>query len=198
MVGEKGGTWLTINDGQINKNADSSLIIPSSLAKKLRAFGSKFLDRMVAYEKTKKTMLSFEIKTGLEPEKFKEIQKETVPQIENIIKEESLEKDLIVDSTRIGTDIQYRKVGKGFAMERVLNWLKTKGIDPQKIICFGDSKSDFEMAEKTHEQGFQAEFVYVGGDNAFKNVKKEIPIKITKNKFEKGTLEFLKELTFGN
>ena len=194
-VGEKGGTWLTINrNEEIKKNMDPSLQIPLSLLEKIRAFGIKYSNRMIEYEKTKKTMFAFEMKTGLNPKEFKKLQAIVVPEIEKIIKKNQLSDKLIVDPTRIGTDIQYRQVGKGFATKRILNWLRDKGITAEKVITFGDSKSDFEMAEETQSEGVPTIFVYVGGDGAFDNIQTDISIFNTKNKFEQGTLEYLKSL----
>lgn len=194
-IGEKGGTWLTINEDE-NKiiQIDKSLRIPTYLHKKIQNIvAKKYSEALKEYE-IKPTMISFEMTTGFSYEKFKIIQKNLTREINNLVKKAGLKDDLRIDPTRIAIDIEYQRVGKDFATERILNWLKEKKVMPQKIVCFGDSKSDFEMAQKAHDQGFETEFVYVGGDNAFANAETQIPIKITKNKFEKGTLEYLQSL----
>lgn len=194
-AGEKGGTWLTVNkNGHTKINVDESLRISTSLHEKIRnLIARRYPEALKEYE-TKPTMISFEMTTGSDPSEFKKIQAQLAEKISDLIAESNLQDKLRVDPTRIAIDVEYKRVGKGFAMERILNWLKEKRINPQKIITFGDSKSDFEMAEKAHEQGFQTEFIYVGGDGAFDNTQTSIPIINTKNKFEKGTLEFLRTL----
>lgn len=194
-IGEKGGAWLTVNEDESKTiQIDKSLCIPSPLHKEIKNLvAKKYSEALKEYE-IKPTMISFEMTTGFSYEKFKIIQKKLIQEINDLVKRTGLKDDLRVDPTRIAIDVEYQRVGKGFAMERILSWLKNKNILPNKIIAFGDSKSDFEMAQKAAGQSFQTEFVYVGGDNAFENIKTEIPIIIPKNKFEKGTLEYLQSV----
>ncbi|MDZ4227793.1 MAG: hypothetical protein U1E54_00965, partial [Candidatus Levybacteria bacterium] len=72
--------------------------------------------------------------------------------------------------------------------------VKKKGIKPQGYMAFGDSfRSDIPMAEELHAQRFPVEFIYVGEEKIDAS-KYPFPIRLTKNKYGKGTLEFLKSL----
>ncbi|MBI4096755.1 MAG: HAD hydrolase family protein [Candidatus Levybacteria bacterium] len=195
VSGEKGGAWFTINtDGSKNIQIDESLRISDSLHEKIQNFIAETSPEALGEYEKKLTMISFEMTTGFSYEKFKIIQKKLTQEINELVKRTGLRDDLRVDPTRAAIDIENQRVGKGFAMGIILQWMKEMELTPQKIITFGDSKSDFEMAQKAYKKGFQTEFVYVGGDTTFKNIKTEIPIIIPKSKFEKGTLEFLQTL----
>jgi trehalose-phosphatase len=195
MTGEKGGVWLTINNkGRKIVHIDKSFQINTSLHNKIqKLITATYPEALKEYER-KSTMIALEMTTGFNHEKFKIIQKNLMQKINDLVTKSGLDAELNVQSTRIAIDIQHKLVGKGFAMKRILDWMKMKKINPQRIIAFGDDKSDFEMAQKAYENNFQTEFVYVGGDSELKNIKTQIPIIITKNKFEKGTLEYLKTL----
>ena len=82
-------------------------------------------------------------------------------------------------------------VGKGFATERILELLKEKGIRPKQFIAFGDSPSDIEMAKKLHERNLTFTFIFVDDKGQLKGAEHPFPIVFTKNRFDKGTLEFL-------
>jgi len=82
-------------------------------------------------------------------------------------------------------------VGKNFATDRILDLLKKKGIKPKQFVAFGDSPSDIEMAKKLHERNLAFTFIFVDNKGELKGVKYPFPIVYTKNRFDKGTLEFL-------
>lgn len=193
--GEIGATWITFSEeGAMEYHKDDLISVPKSLQEKVRKLiETKYSDSMF-YDESKETMITTEMKDGYPVEKYKKFQDSQNKELRDLVHQENLSQEIIVDSTTIATNVENKYVGKGFAMERILNWLRNKFINPRKIVCFGDSKSDFEMAEKASEQGFQTEFIYVGGDNAFENAESEIPITIPKNKFEKATLEYLETL----
>ncbi len=88
-------------------------------------------------------------------------------------------------------------VGKGFATERILDLLKKKGIKPKQFIAFGDSPSDIAMAEKLHERNLSFTFIFVDNKGELKGREHPFPIVYTKNRFDKGTLEFLGEHSGG-
>lgn len=195
ISGEMGATWIIFNDkGDMQYNKDNSISVPKSLQEKVRKLiETKYSDAMF-YDESKETMISTEINYGYPFEKYKKLQNLQDQELRNLVEQGNLSQEIIVDPTTIATNVQNKFVGKHYAIRRMLDWVKKKGIEPQKYITFGDSfKSDIPMAEKLNSHKLSVEFVYVGEENI--NISKyPFPIKITQNKFEKGTLEFLKIL----
>jgi hydroxymethylpyrimidine pyrophosphatase-like HAD family hydrolase len=54
--------------------------------------------------------------------------------------------DIEVDRTTIAVDIQRRGVGKDLGTRLAFDWLDKLGKQPERVHCFGDSKSDVAMA----------------------------------------------------
>jgi HAD superfamily hydrolase (TIGR01484 family) len=192
-VGEKGGTWLTIDKNEhINQFRDKKITIPMTLQVKVKSLVESEFSETTFYDDTKQTMISTEMIDGLDPEhKYKSTQERLVTRLKELLEEEGIEGDLKIDPTTIATDIENTIVGKDFAVRRIINWLETKNITPDKIIAFGDSKSDIPMAEEIYKKGLPLEFVFVGKEL----LKDNYPFKInyTQEKYDKGTLEYLNQ-----
>lgn len=192
--GAKGGTWITFDEnGKMQHHKDNLISVSQSLRGKVRALvNSEFSDSMF-FDETKETAISTEMKDGYLVEKFTKQQQGLNNKLQELIDQERLTKELKIDPTTIATDIENVNVGKGFAVKRILGWLDEIKVNPHKFVTFGDSLSDLPMPEKLHEKGKNIEFVYVGNKNIHIS-KYPFSIKIPQNKFEKGTLEFLKTL----
>lgn len=76
--------------------------------------------------------------------------------------------------------MQEHKSGKGFATDRILDFLKQKGIKPKQFIAFGDSPSDIGMAEELHKQNLSFTFIFVDDKGELKGVDRPFPIVYTK------------------
>ena len=198
-VGEKGGTWAEF-DGQGNliENKDDNISVPDDLKNEIRnLINNKYSDSMF-YDESKLTMVSTEMKDGHSLEDYKEKQKMLSSELQEILNDNSIDEKFKVDPTTIATDVENKFVGKHFAVRRIIEWVKKRGISPQRYIAFGDSfKSDVPMAEEFHSQGLPVEFVYVGQED-IDTSKYPFAIKQTQAKFGNGTLEFLKRLTLGS
>lgn len=195
--GEMGATWITFSeDGITQYHKDDSISVPKSLQEKVRKLiKTKYSDSMF-YDESKETMITTEMKDAYPVEKYQKFQDSQNQELRDLVKQENLSQKIIVDPTTIATNVENKYVGKGFAVKRILEWLRNKGIKPQRYLVFGDSfASDIPMAEEIHLQGLPAEFVYVGKENIDSSA---LPFTIhrTQAKFEKGTLEFLKGSTF--
>lgn len=190
-IGEKGGTWLTWEDGEWKTNIDESIRVPESLAVGARnLIESEFSDSMF-YDASKLTMISTEMIDGYSVPEFSKRQLELIPRLREIIAEPDYKTlDLQVDPTTIATDIQNRQVGKHLGARRIADWLKDKGIKPEHFITVGDSQSDTEMAEELQDD-YSCEFVFVGDPAKLNKDKLHCPVLITDKKYEEGTLEFL-------
>lgn len=193
-VGEKGGAWITYDEGEWKTDVDQSLVIPEELKSQVRKLiENEFSDSMF-YDESKMTMISTEMLDGYPVEKYTPKQEENlVPALEDILsnpKYQSL--NLNIDPTTIATDIQHEHVGKHLGARRIANWLKEKNINPKQLIMVGDSQSDSEMAEELQDE-FLTEFVYVG-KKQLNTAKLKCKIVYTNKKYEEGTLEYLKSV----
>jgi hydroxymethylpyrimidine pyrophosphatase-like HAD family hydrolase len=194
-VGEKGGTWAEFDgQGKLIINKDKNISVPDNLKDAVRdLIRDKFSESMF-YDESKLTMISTEMKDGHSLEDYKEQQKILVSEFELLLSKNNLGEKFKIDPTTIAVDVENTFVGKHFAVRRIINWIKNKGIKPQRYITFGDSfRSDIPMAEELYLQNLPVEFVYVGKED-IDTAKLPFPIKITQNKYGKGTLEFLKSL----
>lgn len=192
IVAESGGITTTFNqDGSSDIKIDPSLKMPSDLDQKVRELVQTKYSKSMRYE-DKKTMITTKIKEGYSVDEYQKSQREIAKDLQNLIHSYGLENKFKVALTTIGTDIMHNNAGKDKGIELILNWLLKRGIKPQKFITFGDSESDVPMAQKLHKEGKNVELVYVGNNPLKKDYP--FPIKQTEEKFEKGTLEFLKSL----
>lgn len=198
-VGEKGGTWVEFDEnGQMQHHKDESISVPQALQEKVRKIINSELSESMFYDETKETMVSTEMKDGYSVEEYTKKQQGLNKKLQELVDQEGLAEELKVDPTTIATDIENKYVGKGFAVRRILEWLRNKAIKPQLYVTFGDSfSSDIFMAQELHSQELPVEFVYVGKENIDASAFPFI-IHQTQAKFEKGTLEFLKGSTFRN
>lgn len=190
VVAEGGGVWATFNkDYSLNLKIDESVIMPVDLDQKVRNLVLNKYSKSMRYE-DKKTMITTKIKEGYPIEEFNRLQIEMIKDLQKLIDDFDLVNELKVDISTIGTSIIHKTTGKDKGVELILEWLKEKGVTPKRFLAFGDSNSDIPMAEKIYESGYSVELVYVGKNEL---PKENYPFKVTKtkNKFTKGTLEFL-------
>ncbi|MDP2628884.1 MAG: HAD hydrolase family protein [Nanoarchaeota archaeon] len=191
--GEKGGTWITFDgNGEMQHHKDGSISVPESLQDKVRNLINSEFSESMFYDETKETMISTEMKDGYPIEEYSNHQIILNEKLQKLVDEDSSGKPLKVDPTTIATDIENKHVGKGFAVERMIEWLKNLGIEPQRFVTFGDSLSDIPMAEKLRSLNKKVELAFVGKSE----IKKSFPFPIIRPKkfFGKGTLEVLRSL----
>ncbi len=185
FVGEKGGTWGDYKNGEIEHRIDETISVPNKLIERIRnLITNKYSDTMF-YDETKRTMISTEFKKGADIDKFHEEQKRLVEEMKIIVAELGLNQ-LVVEPSIIATDIQNSHVGKDLGVQRFLEMIKGKQ-EPQEFETFGDSPGDLEMYKYLIRNGHKARFIYVGN----KEIENGEGIIKTKDKFDKGTLEYL-------
>lgn len=193
-MGEKGGVWITYENGQEQEHIDSDISIPQDLQNEVRKLIRNQFSDLMFYDESKKTMISTEMKDGTNLGDYHARQQILDQKLEELVKHHGLTEQLEVDPTTIATDIQNKHVGKDFAARRVLDWLKERGIKPQNFITMGDSKSDVPMAQEVHDQGFTVTFVFVGKDadrEYIKSLNLPFTITFTQGEYENGTAEYL-------
>lgn len=192
--GEKGSTWITFDGkGEMQRYKDDSISVPQSLQNKIRNLINSEFSKSMFYDETKETMISTEMKDGHLVEEYSKQQQVLNKKLQKLVDEDDSNKQLKVDPTTIATDIENKHVGKGFAIDRILNWLEKINVNPQRFVAFGDSfSSDITMAEKLHNKNKKVEFVFVGKGEIEQSYP--FPIMRTKELFGKGTLEALRIL----
>lgn len=192
---EKGGTWAEFDEeGNLIESKDDTISIPDSLKEEVRNITNSDYPDTMFFDEAKQTMISVEMKDGHPLEDFSKKQQIFASQLRALLVDKGLDNKLKVDPTTIAIDIENKHVGKHFAVKRIIEWVKNKGISPKKYIAFGDSfRSDVLMAEEIHSQGFPVEFVYVGQENV-QTADYPFPITQPIAPFGNGTLEYLKSL----
>lgn len=194
-VAEKGGTWAEFDqEGNIIESKDDRISVPSNLKDEVRNIVNIEYPDTMFFDESKLTMISTEMKDGHPLEDYREKQETLVSQLKTLLSDKGLEDKFKVDPTTIAIDVENNHVGKHFAVKRIIEWVKNRGIAPKRYIAFGDSfKSDVSMAEEIHSQGLLVEFVYVGNEN-IQTSNYPFPIMQPISHFGNGTLEYLKSL----
>lgn len=194
-VGEKGGDWLSYQEGEWTTFIDEAISIPESLQNEVQGLiASEFQDSMF-YDESKLTMISTEMADGHSIPDYTQRQHTLRGKMEEILtKPEYGSLDLKIDLTTIAVDIQNKHVGKHLGARRIADWLKDKGVKPEHILTIGDSQSDTEMAEELQDE-YPVDFVFVGEPAKLNSEKlKNKPI-FTSKRFGEGTLEFLQTVS---
>ena len=187
-VCEKGGVWAKYENGRLKESIDESLKPPNGLEAKTKKFIEEKLSETTFFDDTKKTMISAEYKKGSPFDKFPDDQKKYVDKAKELIDNLNID-NLNIEPTVIATDIQNKKAGKDLGIKRFLDLIKNLH-EPNEFETFGDSPGDFEMHLFLKRNGHKSKFIYVG--------KKELETKEdyikTSQKYDKGTLEYLKNI----
>lgn len=208
-VGEKGLTWAAFNEngelvqgifdrqGRRIEGFDLSAFLDETtvqhfqrIVPEVKALTEGKYSHSTFFDSTKKAMISTEMHDGYNHEDFEAEQSEFVQHLKKLLEKERLSDRLRIDPTTIATDIQIPEAGKHLGAKRILEWLKSRNINPAHFITLGDSSSDLEMADEIHEQDKSVDFWYVNPDKPLQ-VEKPYNVKVSKRAFSEGTLELL-------
>ena len=193
-IGEKGALSIVYDEkGARHEMIDESISIPKVLQDAVRMLVEEQFADVMFYDTTKKTMVTAEMNEGVRMDIFKQRQEELNRELERLLVKHGLEGSYTIDSTRIATDIQHKNAGKALGADRFLQWLKWKGLAPEQVVAFGDSRSDVDMAEEVHKSGLPVEFVFVGDRALLQDKQFSFEITFTHGQFEEGVLEYLQE-----
>lgn len=194
IVYEKGAFLIGFNDnGQLEEPliAPGIISIPDNLRTDIQELvASKYAATMFPGEE-KRAICSPQMLPETNFTSYKVAQKQLVTDLQHILQYHGLEVGFRVDPTRIATDVEDVHLGKALGSLRVLEWLGQRHIYPNSFITLGDSKSDADMAEALHGQGFSIEFVFVGGVEQLEGLSFPFPVTYTHAFCEKGTIEYL-------
>lgn len=189
-VGEKGGAWTVYEGENWKDSVDLNISVPKELQNEIRNMITNDFSDSMFYDESKLTMISTEMLDGYDNNLYLQKQKEIARQMLEVL-ERYKNLDLKIDPTQIATDIQNSRTGKHLGAKRIENWLVQNGINPEKIFMFGDSQSDTEMVEELQKR-YLTEFVFVNDQSKLDAGKIKCKTSYTKEKFSRGTLEFLK------
>jgi HAD superfamily hydrolase (TIGR01484 family) len=190
-VCEKGGVILTFSEsGEENIFIDKDINISNEIKIAIKnLINTKFLGK-VFYDEEKLTMITVEKSENITFSEFNILHPLLNIEIEKILKELDPEGKIKYTPTTLDTDIENNFVGKDFGASKILEWLNQKNHNKNKFITFGDSLSDLAMAGHLFEKGFDVEFVFTGEKEI--DIKQyKFKIKITQNKYDKGTVEYI-------
>lgn len=195
VIGDKGGTWLVHDgDGGRLRFVDESLeteTLRGLLEDARRLVYAEYVD-LAFVDETKQTMVTIEMKDGVRINDFQAIQGELVGKLRRAVEARGLASRFRVDATRIAIDIEDVRAGKALGARRFVQFLRGRGINPQHYVAFGDSPSDYDMAEELHRLGLSVEFVFVGGkDYLHERDRGSFPVVYTRGRCDDGTLEYL-------
>jgi hydroxymethylpyrimidine pyrophosphatase-like HAD family hydrolase len=195
VVGEFGGAWLTFQgDGKIAQSIDKNISLPVKLQNQIRDLIKSKYSKSMRYDEDKKTMISTEMHDNYSLREYLIQQKLLLNDIKNLLKKNKLDKDLKVEFNMIAIDIMNKSVGKHFAMRKVFEWMKQNNFKSDNFIALGDNLSDIAIAEELYANKLPVRFVFVGEKEKFAGKTYHFPVIFTKEKYDKGTLEFLKTL----
>jgi hypothetical protein len=174
------------------KSPDITLI-PATLRKEVyQLIEARFAGTMFVGEE-KEAVLSPQMRSGADYTQFKADQKCLVDLLYEIVERYGWKDLFRVDPTRIATDIEDRRLGKGPGTYRILEWLAERKFQTESFIAFGDSSSDIQMAQVIDRLGLPVEFVFVGEKEQLQGFALSMPMHLPQAQGEKGTGEYLRK-----
>ncbi len=192
IVGEKGGAWTTFDHaGNQNHHKDQEMVVPPELNQQIRQLTGERYNESMFFDSTKETMISVEMHDRFSLSEFHRRQEELVKEIETLLQQTGFSTKYKIDPSTISTDIEEKHAGKALGVDRFLSLIAEKEINPSKFVTFGDSASDFAMADELEKRGKEVTFVYTGDKEKLGEIKKSYPIVYVKG-YSQGTREFLK------
>jgi HAD superfamily hydrolase (TIGR01484 family) len=173
---------------------DQNFVIPDAVKDQLYKISQKqeFKD-LIEWDDTKESMGTVESVHG-EPgdEEHLEKTKEALKNYAEKAKEIAEKHDKKVVVSTYGVDVTPPDLSKKIGAQWVLG---QASFEQQPVYVFGDSKSDFVMAETAKECGAdEVTFFWVGDGDIPESKSHKIQSKSTSRKFAAGTKEFLQEL----
>jgi hypothetical protein len=163
-IGERGSAWATYDTaGERTEHLDAGTPLVPALRDEVRALVQRpDLASVMFFDETKRTMISTELRPGKTIAEYEGPQRTLVAELHALLARHGLADRYRVDPTSIATDIEYRGVGKAYGAARFAAMLETRGIRPARYVCFGDSRSDYDMLEALLARDDRAELVFVG------------------------------------
>jgi hydroxymethylpyrimidine pyrophosphatase-like HAD family hydrolase len=189
VVCEKGGESMLWRDGGFVEQPSRFALDRKAYSAAQQTFASHKAElRAMFWDATKRTMATIEKEPSAQLRDFQKEQQHLVA----LLEQNTSEYEVKVDATTIATDVESPKAGKHAGAELIYEWaLQRPEVNHDRFVCFGDSKSDYEMARYFASQGADTTFVFVG--KATDNFSEDAKVKTirTKTHYDQGALEYL-------
>ena len=189
VSGEFGGVFCVHIDGKRKESVNKHFAIPEEIKRGLHLISFQYSDYVFIVE-DKQTIFSAVAKENVTEKEFHLRKNDMIEDFKQVI---ASDPELEVHSDRIAINIRNKQANKSYATDMFLNWLKEKGLSPEKFIVFGDSPTDLEMGEELHRQQKQFDFIYVGDKSEIAHTNQKFQVTVTNGNLDEGTLEYLKQ-----
>jgi len=192
-IGEKGGVWIDYPASAPRAiHVDAGVAVPADLQAAVRALVARppFAETMF-YDETKQTMISVELRADTSIAAFAPRQRELEAALRTLLADHPRASELRIDPSRIATDIEDVRMGKGYAAAQYVTLLAARGIFPARFVCFGDSASDYAMLAELLRLGKPAELVFVGERHLLAG-NDTAHVTFTAERCDRGTLSYLR------
>ncbi len=194
IVCEKGGESLIWNGNDFYPQP-SRFALPTEameLCKQVFDANAAQLGTMF-WDATKRTLVTIE--------KFPEASLEQFHQQQALLAEQLnkafVGQNIRVDCTTIAVDVELPAAGKHAGAELIYDWLAHQpGIQKTKqtaCTCFGDSRSDYEMARYFASRGITTVFVFVGKKDVVFDEHDDVTLVKTRALYSAGTREYFSQ-----
>ncbi len=185
ISGEFGGTAIEFQGGKDVFKKDSAVLVPENITKEAEKIAEKYHENFLIDPK----QTFFTIYTDTIQQFSKEADS-IIHDLQQMIDTFHLQDELDVHRDTTAINIRHKNATKRYATRQIVAWLEKKGIIPEKYMAFGDSASDIEIGEELFAMQVPFTFIFVGLVEKLQT-KPSFPLVETKEKFDKGTLEFL-------
>ena len=188
---EYGGVQVEYISGNLKKVVGKDRMQDKNLNNKIRKIVKENFSQTMFYDKTKETMITVEMNKGVNNKKFEEDQRKFLKLLKTTLSTPRYSSQFMIVKTTIATDIFKKKLGKDYAIRKILSWIRKRTKNPLYITIFGDSEGDLVMGEELMKHGVDFKFVFVGEKKNVNQRALSFPVIFTNTLYSKGTLEFL-------
>jgi hypothetical protein len=191
VIGEKGGSWLSIEKAEMAVIFDKSLSLPLKFRQIVAEMVKDDFSDLMFFDDSKKIIVTVEMRDGVNLVHFSQKQKQLVNRLQSLLIFHELDQQFKIDATRIATDIEHVKAGKAFGVGRLLSLINDRGFSVERFTAVGDSLSDLEMGKELVDRSIPVDFIYVGHSNEIDSTKYAFPVRVSRSTYQAGLMEFL-------
>jgi hydroxymethylpyrimidine pyrophosphatase-like HAD family hydrolase len=190
LVGEFGATWKEYPRGIGEEIVDKKYSLSEGMVDQLSHLTTKFTESMF-WDKAKRVIFTVEVMDNYPLDQFTKDRDNFEKEAKVIVEEVGSDKQILVVPSVIAVDVKDARLNKITGTQVVIKWIEGKGISVDQFIAIGDQPFDADMAKVAFDYGHKAKLVYLGERPLESNLN--FPVEITKNKYAKGLLEYLRE-----
>jgi hypothetical protein len=202
-VGEMGGTKARFVldpetgiykwDSDYNKDMMIPKLLQDKIREKINQYSDERIRSIAVYEEGKVTMATITKMDGATIDDYSAVQEQLLVRLINeTIQEEfpELADDITVGTTKTGTDLFIKFMGKGTGALVGAKMLEDNNIEPGCVMVIGDSPSDMDMIAPLKRLYFPVIGIYLGDPKKLSKEQREnSSIFVTKNRYDHGFLD---------